>query len=75
MRDYCSGHYPGYKFDYVIFEENKFLEQVETLFEQRHIEMMAIPNRRRGLFARLFNPSIAHKMLFHADTPLLMIPS
>mgnify|MGYP003203811084 CR=1 FL=1 len=75
MRDYCSVHYPGYKFDYVTFDENQFLEQVEMLFEQRNIEMMVIPNRRRGLFARLFNPSIAHKMLFHADTPLLMIPS
>lgn len=75
MREYCIRHYPGYKFDYVIFEENKFLEQVESLFKQRNIEMMVIPNRRRGLFARLFNPSIAHKMLFHADTPLLMIPS
>lgn len=75
MREYCATRYPGYKFDYVLFEELHFLEQVEMLFKQRNIEMMIIPNRRRGLFARLFNPSIAHKMLFHADTPVLMLPS
>jgi len=25
------------------------------------------------MFARLFNPSIAMKMIFHTDTPLLVI--
>ncbi len=75
MRDYCAQHYAGHQFDYVIFDENDFLEQVETLFRERETELMVIPNRRRGLFARLFNPSIAHKMLFHSDTPVLMIPS
>jgi Universal stress protein UspA and related nucleotide-binding proteins len=39
------------------------------------IDMLVIGNRKRNIFARLFNPSMAHKMLFHSDTPLLVIPS
>jgi len=29
--------------------------------------------QKRNLMARLFNPSIAHRMVFHSDTPLLVI--
>ena len=39
------------------------------------IDILTMTTRKRNIFARLFNPSIAHKMLFHADTPLLVIPS
>ena len=28
---------------------------------------------KRNIFSRLFNPGIARKMIFHSDTPLLVI--
>ena len=33
-----------------------------------------IPNKKKNIFARLFNPSVAHKILFLTDTPMLVVP-
>ena len=75
IRDYCQSHYPGREIDYKIIGEENFLDNVEKLFHESAIDVMVVPNRKRNIFARLFNPSIAHKMLFHTDTPLIAIPS
>ena len=75
IRDYCQSHYSGREIDYKIIGEENFLDNVEKLFHESAIDVMVVPNRKRNIFARLFNPSIAHKMLFHTDTPLIAIPS
>lgn len=37
------------------------------------IVMGTSSSSRRNMFARIFNPGIARRMLFHSDTPLLVI--
>ena len=53
----------------------KRIEKIEKFIRDEKIDILTMTTRKRNIFARLFNPSIAHKMLFHADTPLLVIPS
>ena len=33
-----------------------------------------VPNKKKNVFARFFNPTLAHKILFHADIPMMTIP-
>lgn len=75
IKEYFGKHYPGREANYTIIDNNNFLDGVEKLVRSEKIDILTITNRKRNIFARLFNPSIAHKMLFHADTPLLVIPS
>lgn len=35
---------------------------------------LVVPNRRRYALARLFNPGLAHRLLFHTDIPMLEVP-
>ena len=46
-----------------------------TFVEKEKVDLLAMTTRRRNVFARLFNPGLAHKMIFHSDTPLLVIPA
>ena len=39
-----------------------------------HIDLMVVPNRKKNVFARLFNPGIAHRVLFHFDIPMMVVP-
>ena len=75
IKDYFRKQYPGREASYTLIDGADFLDGVETLVRKEKIDVLAIANRKRNIFARLFNPSIAHKMLFHADTPLLVLPS
>lgn len=38
-----------------------------------HIDIITLTSYKRNIFSRLFNPGIARKMIFHSDTPLLVI--
>ncbi len=71
---YLEEQYPDLDIDYEVIDRDKQLEVVLEEFVKEHeIDMIAMSSSRRGLFARIFNPGIARRMLFHSDTPLLVI--
>ncbi len=71
---YLEEQYPDLDIDYEVIDRDKQLEVVLEEFVKEHeIDMVAMSSSRRGLFARIFNPGIARRMLFHSDTPLLVI--
>lgn len=74
IKSYFETHYPTRKAVYSMVDGEDFLPAIERYITDNAISALAIPARRRNLFARLFNPSIATKMLFHSNTPLLVIP-
>jgi len=46
---------------------------VEKYVENNNIDLISLSSSRRNIFARMFNPGIARKMLFHSDTPILVV--
>jgi nucleotide-binding universal stress UspA family protein len=71
---YLEEQYPDLDIDYEVIDRDRQLEVVLEEFVKEHkIDMIAMSSSRRGLFARIFNPGIARRMLFHSDTPLLVI--
>ena len=74
MYEYCNNQYPQTKFKYKLFDETDFLNNFELFLKQNEIEMVVIPNKKRNIITRLFNPSIAHRILFHTDIPMLGVP-
>ncbi len=75
IRDYFVKNYPDKEVSYEVIQNEDFLGNMESFIRSKNIDALALASRKRNIFARLFNPSIAHKMLFHTDTPLLVIPS
>lgn len=63
---YCREHYPGISFSARAVN----LDECDA----GDIDMICVPNKKRNLFARVFNPSLAHKILFRADIPMMVIP-
>lgn len=68
LREYCNEHFPHYNF--TLTEHDKKNPDLET----GEVDMMVVPNRKKNILARLFNPGAAHRILFHTDIPLLVIP-
>jgi nucleotide-binding universal stress UspA family protein len=75
IRDYFAKQYPNTPINYGIVDGNDFVLNMENFIRDNHIDIISLSTHRRNLFARLFNPSVARKMLFHTDTPLLAIRS
>lgn len=73
VREYFKKQYPEADIDCTVLDDGDLLLAVEKFVRDKQIDMIAVSTYRRNLFARLFNPSIARKMLFHTDTPLLIM--
>lgn len=74
LYEYCCHQYPSSKFLQKIYNIDDFFESFERNLQSQKIGLVVIPNKKRNIFARLFNPSIAHRFLFQTDIPLLVIP-
>lgn len=71
---YLEQQYPDLDIQYKLIDRDKRLEVVlEEFVETYKIDMIALSSSQRNLFSRIFNPGIARRMLFHSDSPLLVI--
>ena len=73
IREYFEKQYPGKKIHYDIIDANDFILNLEKYIRKHQIDIISLTTHRRNLFARIFSPSIARKMLFHTDTPMLVL--
>lgn len=71
---YCTEHYPLYTFNVADLSLNNVADDFQAIEHRQPIDLIAVPNKKKNIFARLFNPSIAHKMLFYSDIPMMVIP-
>lgn len=74
LLQYCQSHYKNFNFVIEHLSDANFLEDFELYVKKIYIDLILIPNKKRNIFARLFNPSIAHRMIFHSDIPMLVVP-
>lgn len=73
IKTYFSTHYPRLTTRYEIIKGDlSNTEVLDDYLAKQKIDVLAFNARRRNLFARLFNPGLAYKMVLHSDTPLFV---
>ncbi|NDV45936.1 universal stress protein [Paludibacter sp. 221] len=73
IKTYFHEHYPQLSTKYEMIDGD--LDKVKLLDDyltKQKIDLLSFNARRRNLFARLFNPGLAYKMVLHTDTPLFV---
>jgi len=73
IKEYFSKNYPDIESSYCVIDTENITKDLDGFISDRQIDLLTIISQKRNIFARLFNPSIAHKMIFHSDTPLLVL--
>ena len=71
---YCRRHYADYQFEIKSVRTHSVFDDLSTIAGERPFDLICLPNKHRNVFARVFNPSLAHKILFRADIPMVVIP-
>ncbi|MDE5786314.1 MAG: hypothetical protein K2H98_07260, partial [Duncaniella sp.] len=74
LLNYCRRHYEGYTFRTDAVHGDRIAEEYQRLHHSIHPNLVVVPNRKKNIFARLFNPGLAHKLLFLSDVPMIVIP-
>lgn len=71
---YCMDKYPQYTFDVDSINPGSISEDYARITGTKNIDFIAVPNKKKNVLARIFNPGIAHRLLFHSDMPMMVIP-
>lgn len=74
LQNYFNTTYPTAHFISAIISPKSFMADFNNYESQRGTELIVVPNKRKNAFMRLFNPGIAHRLLFERDLPLLALP-
>ena len=74
LAQYCREHYPECTFKTKRIATKSFIDNVAQFIKDEGIQLIAVPNKKSSIFSRLFNPSLAHRVLFQTDTPMLVVP-
>ena len=74
LSEYCDKNFKHYHFVSVPVSADDCEQAFTALDSAAHFDLIVSPNRHRNAFSRLFNPGLAHKILFHTDSPMLVIP-
>ena len=74
LRDYCKAHYAGHDFTTANIHIDSIEEEIHEIVNGNQIDLIAVPNKKKNVFARFFNPGVAHRILFHSDIPMMVIP-
>ena len=72
MKEALDEKYPHSTFECHLLHHRNLPEAIDHFIEENHIDVLALTTHRRNLLTRLFNPSIARKIVLHTRTPLLI---
>ncbi|MDR1679566.1 MAG: universal stress protein [Prevotellaceae bacterium] len=72
IKEYFRKQYPELETDYLLIHDNEILTGLDAFVKEKNIDIISFTTHKRNFFARLFNPSFARKMIFHAKTPMLI---
>ena len=72
MKDVLHNKYRNAEFECKLIVGNDILIALDKFIAEEKIGLLSLTTHKRNMIARLFNPSLAKKMLFHSRTPLLI---
>lgn len=74
LLDYCRNNFNGYTFETVEIGDSNAEDDIRRIVKENGINLLAVPNKKKNIFSRLFSPTLAHKVLLNSSTPMIMIP-
>ena len=72
MREALCEKYPEATFDCKLVHSDDLTGAIDRFIQDYKISSLALTTHRRNLLTRFFNPSVAHKMVLHSKTPILV---
>ncbi len=72
MKNVLTETYAEKDFDCRLLPGDDILETLDRFIDEEKIDIISLTTHKRNMISRLFNPSVARKMVFHVHTPLLV---
>lgn len=74
LKKFFNDAYPTANFHVPDIHEPYNVDQVKGLLDKEDIQIIIAPNKKSSVLSRFFKPTLAHKILFAKDIPMLALP-
>lgn len=74
LLSYAERHYPECHFSVASQTVESLLADFDGSNGSHRPDLIVVPNKRKNAFTRLFNPGMAHRLLFHTDIAMMVLP-
>jgi len=71
MKDYLSS-VVSHPLKFSFLENKEYIDAFDSYIKSNNIDLICMTTRKRNIIERFFNPSLAKKMLYHTNTPLMI---
>ena len=75
IQEYNKQQYPDAHIEWSKLSEGELYAALEEFVANHQVELIVVNTYKRRVLAKLFNPTMARRMLFHAGTPILVMHS
>ncbi len=72
MKDVLYEKYSGFEFECRLIVGRDIPESLDKYIQQEKVDIISLTTHKRNMITRLFNPSLAKRMIYHTHTPLLI---
>lgn len=75
FREYLTQNYPEAEF--TLFQSTAgtdFRTSISNFLHDAGMQLLIVPNKKKNIFTRFFNPGIPHRVLYERDIPMLALP-
>ena len=73
VHEYFKRQYKDANITHTVLDDGDLLLAIEKFVRDKQIDLIALTTYKRNILSRILNPCIAKRMLFHTDTPLLVM--
>lgn len=74
FREYFAGQYPERNIEVNLLSDGEFGPALDEFTKREKIDLLVVNTYKRNFLRKLFYPSKARRMLFHAYIPMLVMP-
>ncbi|MDE6006881.1 MAG: universal stress protein [Muribaculaceae bacterium] len=74
LANFFNQTYPTASFHAAALSKGKFEDSLRDFLSNNKIDLIIVPNKKSSAFTRFFRPTLAHRILFDKDIPLLVLP-
>lgn len=72
LKAYFLEKYPMLTIDVHLLNGPDILTAYDEFIKNNNVDVISLTTHRRSLFTRMFNPSMARKIVFHTNTPMIV---
>ncbi len=75
LKEHFQKEFNEYSLTCDVIQHKDVFQGLEDYIDEKDIDLIALTTHKRGIIEKLFNPSLARRMLFHTNIPLLVFHS